>query len=236
MIVVPAIDLKEGRVVRLLRGDPGAATEYGEDPIAVAKRFEVEGAELLHVVDLDAALGSGSNRVAVEAVCAAVDIPVQVGGGLRSLELVEEALAAGAARAVLGSAAVWAPGFVREAVRIAGERVVVAVDVRGGRAMARGWKEEGPSVEDIVPQLDQAGAPRFLVTSIGVDGTMEGPDLALYERIGGLTDRPLMASGGIRTVDHLRALDDLGAEAAIVGRALYEGQITLGEAIGATRR
>jgi phosphoribosylformimino-5-aminoimidazole carboxamide ribotide isomerase len=235
VIVVPAIDVKEGRVVRLLRGDPGAATEYGEDPIAVAKRFEQQGAELVHVVDLDAALGSGSNRMAVEAVCAALDVPVQVGGGLRSLELVEDALAAGAARAVLGTAAVWSPGFVREAVKRCGDRVVVAVDVRDGRAMARGWKEEGPLAEEIVPELDEAGAPRFLVTAIGVDGTMEGPDLPLYERVCGLTDRPLMASGGVQSVEHLKSLAELGMEAAIVGRALYEGAITLPDALEAVR-
>jgi phosphoribosylformimino-5-aminoimidazole carboxamide ribotide isomerase len=233
VIVVPAIDLREGRVVRLLHGDPQAATEYGEDPVAAARRFEREGARLLHVVDLDAALGSGGNRKAVEAVCSSVDVPVQVGGGLRTLEALEDALAAGASRAVLGSAAVWSPDFVRQAVDRCGDRVVVAVDVRDGRAMARGWKEPGPPVLDLVPRLEAAGAPRYLVTSIAVDGTMEGPDLGLYRRFLELTDRPLIASGGVAGRDHLHALAGLGVEAAIVGRALYEGRLTLPHALEA---
>ena len=233
MIVIPAIDLREGRVVRLTQGDPARATEYDEDPIAVARRFERDGAELLHVVDLDAALGTGSNRKAIEAVCAAVDVPVQTGGGLRTLESVEDALAAGASRAVLGSAAVWSSGFVREAVQRCGDRIVVAVDVRGDRAMTRGWKEEGPPVGELLPHLDAAGALRYLVTSIDVDGTMEGPDLSLYERFRELTHRPLIASGGVRTLEHLRGLAAAGAEAAIVGRALYEGEISLADALEA---
>jgi phosphoribosylformimino-5-aminoimidazole carboxamide ribotide isomerase len=231
MIVIPAIDLREGRVVRLTQGDPQRATEYDEDPVRVARRFEREGAELLHVVDLDAALGDGSNRRAVEAVCSAIDIPVQVGGGLRTMEIVEDALGAGAARVVLGSAAVWSPGFVREAVQRCGHRVVAAVDVRGNRAMARGWKEEGPPIDELVPQLDDAGAPRYLVTSIDVDGTMKGPDLALYERLQGLTERPIVASGGVGSIEDLRMLTMTGVEAAIIGRALYEGRLTLRDAL-----
>jgi phosphoribosylanthranilate isomerase len=223
-------------VVRLLRGDPASATRYGEDPIAVARRFEREGAELLHVVDLDAALGTGSNRKAAEAVCSAVDVPVQLGGGLRTPEAVEGALAAGASRAVLGSAAVWSPEFVADAVRRCGDRVVVAVDVRDGRAMARGWKEEGPSIDELVPELDRACAPRYLVTSISVDGTMEGPDVALYERFRALSDRPLIASGGVRSVEHLHALAALGMEGAIGGRALYEGELSLPDALAVTPR
>jgi phosphoribosylformimino-5-aminoimidazole carboxamide ribotide isomerase len=234
VIVIPAIDLREGRVVRLTQGDPTRATEYEEDPVRVARRFEREGATLLHVVDLDAALGDGSNRKAVEAVCSAIDIPVQVGGGLRTMEMVEDALAAGAARVVLGSAAVWSPGFVRDAVHRCGGRVVIAVDVRGDRAMARGWKEEGPSIDDLVPRLDEAGAPRYLVTSIDVDGTMQGPGLALYERFRRLTDRPVIASGGVGSVDDLRTLADAGVEAAVVGRALYEGRMSLRDALAVT--
>jgi phosphoribosylformimino-5-aminoimidazole carboxamide ribotide isomerase len=222
-------------VVRLLRGDPDRETRYPEDPVAAARRFEREGAELLHVVDLDAAFGSGSNRKAVEAICAAVDIQVQVGGGLRTTEAVEDALATGASRAVLGSAAVWSPHLVGKILERCGERVVVAVDVQGDRAMARGWKEEGPSIDELVAALVEQGAPRFLVTSIRVDGTMEGPDLELYRRFQKLTDRPLLASGGVRGSDDLRALTDLGMEGAIVGRALHEGALSLAEALGATR-
>ena len=231
MIVIPAIDLRGGRVVRLLRGDPAAATEYGTDPVAVARGFERDGASILHVVDLDAALDDGSNRRAVEAVCSAVDIPVQLGGGLRTVQQLDDAVAVGASRVVLGSAAVWWPEFVSEAIERFGDRVVVAVDVRGDRAMARGWKEEGALIDDLVPLLDQAGAPRFLATSIAVDGTMDGPDVELYRRFQAMTDRPLIASGGVRNAEHLRALAGLGVEAAVVGRALYEGEITLADAL-----
>ena len=231
MIVVPAIDLREGRVVRLTQGDPERATRYGEDPVAAARRFEREGATLLHVVDLDAALGTGSNRLAIEAVCSAVDIPVQVGGGLRTLEAVRDAIDVGAARAILGSAAVWSSGFVQDAVERWGERIVVAVDVRDGRALVRGWKESGPQFEQLVPRLEEVAVPRYLVTSVAVDGTMEGPDIDLYRRILELTSRPVLASGGVEGVEHLRALAEVGVEGAVVGRAFYEGSLSLADAL-----
>ncbi len=231
MIVVPAIDLRGGRCVRLVRGDPSAETVYDEDPVAVARRFESEGATLLHVVDLDAAFGTGSNRETVAAICRAVDARVQTGGGFRTLDRVKEALHDGAARAVLGTQAALDPGFVREAVEHIGERVVVAVDVRGDRVMVRGWREEGPTVEEAIPALDEAGAPRFLVTSIAVDGTLEGPDVALYERIAGLTDRPVIASGGVRDARDLPPLAALGLEGVVVGKALYEGTLKLAEVV-----
>jgi len=233
VIVIPAIDVQEGRVVRLLRGDPRLATPYGEDPVAAARRFEREGASILHVVDLDAALGSGSNRKAIEAVCSSVDIPVQVGGGLRSLEAIDDVLASGAARAVVGSAAVWSSGSVADAVGRWDGRIVVAVDVRDDRVAVRGWKEEGPPVDRLLPKLEEAGVPRYLVTSVAVDGTMEGPDLALYGRILEATERPVIASGGVRSVEHLRALAETGVEAVVVGRALYEGELSLSDALEA---
>lgn len=229
MIVVPAVDVRGGKAVRLVRGEPSQETVYDPDPVAVAKRWASSGASLLHVVDLDAALGTGSNRDAVAAVCHAVETRVQTGGGLRTLEDVTEVLHAGAARAVLGTQAALHPGFVAECVEHVGERVVVALDVAGDRVMVRGWREEGPPLADAVAALEDAGAPRFLVTSIAVDGTLEGPDLALYERMRSLTARPVQASGGVRNADDVRALADLGLEAAIVGKALYEGSLSLEE-------
>lgn len=229
MIVVPAIDLRGGRVVRLVQGDPGRVTVYGADPVAVARRFQAAGAPLLHVVDLDAALGTGSNAEAVRAVCRAVGIPVQVGGGLRTLESVEEALGAGAARAVLGTAAAADPSFVARCVDRHGDRIVVAVDVRDGRVVVKGWREEAGALEELVPALDAAGAPRYLVTAVAADGRLEGPDLALYGRVRSLTDRPVLASGGVRDAADLRALAALGVEGAVVGRALYEGTLSLAE-------
>jgi phosphoribosylformimino-5-aminoimidazole carboxamide ribotide isomerase len=231
VIIIPAVDIRGGRVVRLVRGDPDQQTEYGDDPAAAAARFEERGARWIHVVDLDAAFGTGSNRELVGAACRAVGVSVQVGGGLRSLEAVDEVIAAGAARAILGTAAAWDPGFVRVAVDRHGERVAVAVDVQDGRAAVRGWKDIGAPIEQLIPSLENAGTPRFIVTSVGSDGAMSGPDLALYEQVRGLTDLPVIASGGVRNVDDLRALSELGVEGAVVGRAVHEGTLPLEEAL-----
>ena len=231
MIVIPAIDLRGGRCVRLFRGDFDAETTYDDDPVEVAARFEADGARRLHVVDLDAAKGEGSNREVVREICRHVAIPVQLGGGLRSVGAVEDALEDGAARAILGTAAALDPGFVAEAVDAFGDGVVVAVDVKAGHVMTHGWQEAGPRLEDAVPELDEAGAPRFLVTSIERDGTMDGPDLALYERIVELTGRPVIASGGVRVADDVWALRDLGLEACVVGKAMYSGTLRMHEVV-----
>ena len=171
MIVIPAIDLRGGRAVRLLQGDPTAETAYSEDPVEVAMRFQEEGARRLHVVDLDAALDQGDNRSVVEAICRRVQVPVQVGGGLRSMEDISALLETGASRAILGTAAAADATFVRRAVEEFAESIVVAIDVRAGHVMVRGWQEEGPALEAAIPELDAAGAPRYLVTSIARDGT-----------------------------------------------------------------
>ncbi len=231
MIVIPAIDLRGGRCVRLFRGDVAAETVYDADPVEVAERFQAEGARRLHVVDLDAARGEGSNRHIVREICRAVQIPVQLGGGLRTLDAVFAALEDGAARAILGTAAALNPGFVEEAVAHVGDRVLVAVDVRDGRVATHGWRELGPRVEEAIPALAAVGAPRFLVTSIQRDGTMDGPDLALYERVVQLTDRPIIASGGVRVAEDVRALRELGLEAVVVGKALYAGTLRLEEVV-----
>jgi phosphoribosylformimino-5-aminoimidazole carboxamide ribotide isomerase len=229
VIVIPAIDVRGGHAVRLLRGDPNSQTTYGDDPVELAIRFQDEGARRLHVVDLDAALGTGSNAELVEAICRAVAVPVQVGGGIRSLEDIGRALRWGAARAVLGTAAVNDVSFVSRAVEEYAEHVVVAVDVRGGHAMLSGWQEEGPPIDRLIPALGDAGAPRLLVTSIARDGTLEGPDLTLYRRVLGLTDRPVIASGGVRSAEDVWALRDVGCEAAIAGKALYERRLKLSQ-------
>jgi phosphoribosylanthranilate isomerase len=229
LIVVPAIDLRSGGCVRLARGDPSQATDYGDNPLEVALRFEEAGARMLHVVDLDAAFGTGSNHQVVRSICAQASVPVQVGGGLRTPEAVAGILEAGAARAVLGTAAALDPGFVAEMVGRHRDRVVVAVDVRGGKAMVRGWQEQGPPVEDLIPALDHAGCPRYLVTSIAADGMLAGPDLRLYAQVRELTHAPVLASGGIRSAEDLRALATLGLEGAVVGKALYEGTLSLEE-------
>ncbi|HEX9121924.1 MAG TPA: 1-(5-phosphoribosyl)-5-[(5-phosphoribosylamino)methylideneamino]imidazole-4-carboxamide isomerase [Actinomycetota bacterium] len=229
--MIPAIDLRGGKCVRLFRGDPNAQTTYEADPVETAVRFEQEGARRLHVVDLDAALGTGSNREVIVAICRSVAVPVQVGGGLRTMEAVERVLQDGAARAILGTAAALDPGFVAEAVDHVRDRVVVAVDVQGERLMVRGWQEQGPPLEEAVAALTAAGSPRFLATSVQHDGTMDGPDLALYERLVGLTDVPVIASGGVRKADDVWSLRELGVEAAVVGKALYSGTMHLSEVV-----
>jgi phosphoribosylformimino-5-aminoimidazole carboxamide ribotide isomerase len=231
MIVIPAIDLRGGRCVRLFRGDYEAETVYDEDPVQIAVRFQTEGARRLHVVDLDAARERGSNREIVREICHAVAIPVQFGGGLRTIAAIEAAVEDGAARAILGTAAALDPGFVAEAVEHFPDHVLVAVDVKDGRVMTHGWQEQGPRLEEAVPALTDAGAPRFLVTSVQKDGTMDGPDLELYARVLELTDRPVVASGGVRVADDVRALRDLGLEAVVVGKALYAGTMRLEEVV-----
>jgi phosphoribosylformimino-5-aminoimidazole carboxamide ribotide isomerase len=229
VIVIPAIDLRGGRAVRLRRGDPSAETAYDDHPVEVAKRFQEQGARRLHVIDLDAALGEGENREAVREICRAVVVPVQVGGGIRSLEAAAAVLEDGAARAILGTAAAVDATFVERAVEEFAERVVVAVDVRGGRLMIDGWREEGPELESTLPALNDAGAPRYLVTAIARDGTLDGPDLTLYRQVLKLTDKPVIASGGVRNAEDVWALREVGCEATVAGKALYEKTLKLSQ-------
>jgi phosphoribosylformimino-5-aminoimidazole carboxamide ribotide isomerase len=231
MIVIPAIDLRGGRAVRLLRGDPEAETSYADDPVEVASRFQEEGARRLHLIDLDAALEQGENRDVLREICQAVAIPVQIGGGVRSLPDIQAVLDLGASRAILGTAAALDPSFVARAVEEFAERVLVAVDVRGGHVMVKGWQEEGPELEPAIAALDDAGAPRYLVTAIARDGTLDGPDLRLYRQVLALTRRPVIASGGVRTADDIWALRDEGCEAAVTGKALYEKTLKLSQVI-----
>ena len=231
MIVIPAIDVRAGRAVRLLRGNPNEETAYDDDPVEVAVRFQEEGARRLHVIDLDAALDEGANRDTIRDICRSVVLPVQVGGGIRTLEDVAAVLEIGAGRAILGTSAALDPGFVARAVEEFAERILVAVDVRGGLAMVKGWREEGPPVEEVIPALNDAGTPRYLVTAIARDGTLDGPDLRLYRHVLGLTDRPIIASGGVRSADDIWALRDAGCEAAVTGKALYEKTLKLSQVI-----
>ena len=231
MIVIPAIDLRGGRAVRLLRGDPATETTYAADPVELAVSFQEEGARRLHVVDLDAALDDGDNRERVEAICRAVQVPVQVGGGIRSNDDITALLTAGAKRVILGTAAAADPAFVRIAVEEHAEAIVVAIDVRGGHVMVRGWQEEGPPLDEAIAALDDAGAPRYLVTSIARDGTLKGPDLTLYEHVLRLTEAPVIASGGVRDADDVWALNDAGCEAVVTGKALYEKTLKLAQVI-----
>lgn len=229
MIVIPAIDLRGGQVVRLVEGDPSQQTVYSDDPVATARRFQELGATWIHVVDLDAALGTGSNTDIIGRISGEVSAQLQIGGGLRTGAAIEATLRIGADRIVIGSKATDID-FLRSVLDEHGPRVVVAVDVRDGRAMLQGWTEAGPAIEQLVPLLDSSGCHRYLVTAIAADGRLEGPDLDLYARLLTLTDRPVIASGGITSTNDLEALSGLGVEGAVVGKALYEGSLDLAEA------
>jgi phosphoribosylformimino-5-aminoimidazole carboxamide ribotide isomerase len=238
VILYPAIDIRDGHAVRLLQGDYERETVYDADPVDAARRWAGEGAEFLHVVDLDGAkAGEPQNLDAIQRIAAAVNCPIQVGGGLRDIGSVGEALAAGAERVVIGTAALRDPEFLAEALEKHGERVVVSVDARDGKVALAGWRETSDlDVADAVTELSTRGAARLLCTAIEVDGTMEGPALGELARIAVTTEAKIIASGGVGSLSHLRALateTPPNIEGAIVGRALYERRFTVAEAISA---
>jgi len=240
VILYPAIDIRGGQAVRLTQGDYERETAYDADPVDAAKRWADEGAEILHVVDLDGAkAGEPRNLDAIGRIASAVECPIQVGGGLRNAESVAAVLDAGAARVVIGTAALRDPGFLAAALEAHGERVVVSVDARGGKVSLAGWTETSDvDVAAAVADLSKRGVARFLCTAIEVDGTMEGPALSELSRIATATQAQIIASGGVGTLSHLETLARIAApnvEGAIVGRALYERKFTVTEAITALR-
>ena len=238
--ILAAIDLRGGRVVRLRQGDFDRETAYGDDPVDVARRFAEAGARWLHVVDLDGARGGSPEHVA--AIAAIVEsvadrVRVEVAGGLRSDTAVASALASGASRAIVGTAALRDPAFAGRLVATHGtDRIAVAIDVRDGRAVGNGWSESAAGIEvvDAIQRLADTGVTTFEVTAIERDGLLEGPNLALYDRLVALGRGSIIASGGIATLDHLRTVRAHGCTGAIVGRAIYEGRIDLAEALAVT--
>jgi phosphoribosylformimino-5-aminoimidazole carboxamide ribotide isomerase len=230
--IIPAVDVLEGRVVRLMHGDYDRVTVYADDPVAQARSWIDQGAALVHVVDL-AGAKSGEPDVALWEALAAAGVTFQVGGGIRTAEVARRALDAGAARVVMGTAAVWEPEILAE-VGMPG-KVVAAVDVKGDRATGAGWLDEGRALPEVLDGLAAVGCQRMLVTGIGRDGTMEGPETDLLRTVVDDGRFAVIASGGVGTLEHIAAVDALGCEGVIVGRALYEHRFSVGDAIAAAR-
>jgi phosphoribosylformimino-5-aminoimidazole carboxamide ribotide isomerase len=240
MILLPAVDIRGGQAVRLRQGDFGSETVYAEDPLEAARSFVEAGAELLHVVDLDGAReGRPANLDHLRRIAGELEVPVQFGGGLRSLAAVGDALGAGAGRVVLGTAALKDADLLDEALRRHGERVAVAVDVRGGRVSVAGWTEETEGApEDVIRGLQERGVERFVYTNVDRDGTLEGPDPAEVRRVGEAIAGRFAYSGGVGSLEDLGALRGLGLanlEGVISGKALYEGRFTVAEGQEALR-
>jgi len=238
MQIIPAIDILGGHVVRLRQGSFDEVTIYNADPLDQAKRWIAAGAEIIHVVDLDGAVtGEPANIATVEAIARAVDVPVQVGGGIRSLETLERLYDAGVARTVLGTALVSAPELVAAACeRFPG--IVAGIDARHGLVAIEGWKQGTTrKVADVVAELASLGVRRLVYTDISLDGMQTGPNVAAYRDLVASTDIAVIASGGVSTIDDIRALRAVdGIEGVIAGRALYEGTLDLSEAIEVARR
>lgn len=238
--ILPAIDLRGGQVVRLRQGDFDRETAYGDDPVAVAREFADAGARWLHVVDLDGArMGTPAHVGLIEAIVKAVGgrTAIEVAGGLRDEGAVRRVFGSGVARAVIGTAALRDPGFAGRLVSTHGaERIVVAIDVRGGFAVGEGWAQDAAGIDTAaaIRALTDAGVVTFEVTAIDRDGLLGGPDLALYERLAALRGVSVIASGGISSLEDVRAVRVLGCAGAIIGRAIYEGRIDLTEALALT--
>jgi phosphoribosylformimino-5-aminoimidazole carboxamide ribotide isomerase len=240
VILYPAIDIRGGRAVRLLRGDYERETAYDADPVDAAKRWAAEGAEFLHVVDLDGAkAGEPRNLTAIERIAAAVPCPIQVGGGLRNSQAARKLFAAGAERVVIGTAALKSPEFLDAMLAAHSDRVIVSVDARAGKVALEGWTAAGgEEAVETVTALSERGVARFLCTAIEVDGTMEGPAVDQLNEIAAATGSQIIASGGVGTLAHLETLasgSPPNVEGAIVGRALYERKFTVSQAVAALR-
>jgi phosphoribosylformimino-5-aminoimidazole carboxamide ribotide isomerase len=235
MLIFPAIDLQAGRCVRLTQGDFARSQEFSDDPAAVAQRWQSEGAAWLHVVDLDGArAGAPQNLAAIKRIRAAITIPMQVGGGLRSLESVAALFDLGINRAILGTAALKDQGFLRACLARWGDQIAVGLDARDGLVATDGWLEtSATSALTLARELAADGVARFIYTDIARDGMLTGPNLTSLEQLQAAIDRPIIASGGVSSLADLLALAALRVEGAIVGRALYTGDVKLAEALAA---
>ncbi len=229
MLVIPAVDIQSGRAVRLYEGDPNQETVYYQNPVEAALHWQKQGARMLHLVDLDAATGRGENRAVLREVAASIDIPFEVGGGVRSIEAAREILALGASRVVVGTIAVKAPEVLGQMLHEFGpERVVVSLDARGLEVVVSGWQEATPlSALDLLRDWVAMGVRTVIYTDVRRDGTLKGLDLEVVARVREAWPHQLIAGGGIAGPEDLKALEALGVEGALVGKALYEGRVRL---------
>jgi 1-(5-phosphoribosyl)-5-[(5-phosphoribosylamino)methylideneamino] imidazole-4-carboxamide isomerase/N-(5'phosphoribosyl)anthranilate isomerase len=235
--LLPAVDVKDGRAVRLVQGELAAETAYG-NPLEVALEFQAAGAEWLHLVDLDAAFGRGENSALLAEVVGKLDIKVELSGGIRDDESLARALATGCTRVNLGTAALENPDWTAKVIAQHGDRIAVGLDVRGHVLAARGWTQEGGDLFETIERLERDGCARYVVTDVTKDGTLQGPNIELLKEVCAVTKKPVVASGGISSLDDIAALVALntaGVEGAIVGKALYAGAFTLQQALGLTR-
>src|ERR1700733_1110174 len=235
LTLLPAVDVADRQAVRLVQGAAGSETSYG-DPVEAAFAWQSAGAQWLHLVDLDAAFGRGSNADLLAEVTGKLDIKVELSGGIRDDESLERALATGCARVNIGTAALEKPDWVAGIIADHGEKIAIGLDVRGRTLAARGWTREGGDLYETLARLDAEGCARYVITDVLKDGMLRGPNLDLYRDVCARTDAPVVASGGVSSLDDLRALAalaGLGVEGAIVGKALYAGAFTLAEALAA---
>ncbi len=235
--LLPAVDIKNGQAVQLVQGVDGSEKRFG-DPIEAALRWQEAGSEWLHLVDLDAAFGHGNNRELQAEIVGRLDIDVEMSGGIRDDESLEAAMATGCRRVNIGTAALEQPEWCARAIATYGDRVAIGLDVRGTTLAARGWTRDGGDLYETLARLDAEGCARYVVTDVNKDGMLQGPNLDLLRDVCARTDRPVVASGGVTTLDDIRALMELvplGVEGAIAGTALYEGRFTLEEALALTR-
>jgi len=235
LVLLPAVDVADGAAVRLVQGEAGSETSYG-DPLEAALTWQRDGAEWIHLVDLDAAFGRGDNRALLASVVKRLDVAVELSGGIRDDASLEAALATGCARVNLGTAALESPDWVRSALAKYGDKIAVGLDVRGTTLAARGWTQEGGDLYEVMARLDADGCSRYVVTDVRRDGTLTGPNLSLLADVCARTSAAVVASGGVSSLDDLRAIASLvpdGVEGAIVGKALYAGAFTLPEALAA---
>jgi 1-(5-phosphoribosyl)-5-[(5-phosphoribosylamino)methylideneamino] imidazole-4-carboxamide isomerase/N-(5'phosphoribosyl)anthranilate isomerase len=235
--LLPAVDVKDGRAVRLVQGELARESIYGA-PLEVALEFQSAGAEWLHLVDLDAAFGRGDNHELLAQVVGALDIKVELSGGIRDDASLRRALATGCARINLGTAALENPEWTAKVISEFGDRIAVGLDVRGHILAARGWTQEGGNLFETIERLERDGCARYVVTDVTKDGTLMGPNLELLKEVCAVTKKPVVASGGISSLADLEALSSLvsiGVEGAIVGKALYAGAFTLPQALALTK-